>query len=147
MSYAKYRLQGYSVLNSYLKATGSNLKADDLARLISPSPDIIGQLGSYYVISEISQNELDDAMETLALKADGIPSAQTFFDAIKSKMDSTFSYVVKYAAIESAKDIGAGVEKVAAASLDIVKLAYYLIPVAILAGLYVAYKKIEKAAK
>lgn len=144
MSYADYKLIGYRVLNTYLRYSNLKMTADELAKKISSSPQIIGQLGNYFSLALNSdQDLLERAMENLANRAgSNIPDSTSFFNAMKSEVESDFIYVTKFAAQESAKEIYTGVENVAKTSLDIVKLAYFLIPVVIVGGLYLYGKKL-----
>lgn len=113
MAYEKYKTSGYLVINLFKTYYQTNLTADEIAKKISSSPFIIGMLGNYYELSLDGNSELlEKAMKDLAFRASDIPKADSFYDAMKSQMDSDFVYVVKFASSEAAKDLSTAVVNV-----------------------------------
>lgn len=125
--YSKYKTSGYLVLNLFKSYFKTSLSADELAKKISSSPYIIGLLGYYYELSLGDADKLDDAMKSLAFRSSDIPNADSFYSAMKAEADSNFTYIVKYAARESTKEIIETVETYGEVSKFIVKAAPFVL--------------------
>ena len=110
MSYDIYKRSGYLALNLYKKYYKTNLTADQIAEIAFKSNPsfFVGQLGYRYEVGlERNTDKLESAMKTLAMgTSSGIPTAQSFYDAIKAEMDSSFTYIAKYVYSETSKDVG-----------------------------------------
>lgn len=141
MSYSKYNSQGTTVLNTFKRYFKTSLSTAELAKQVSSSPDIIGQLGFYYVTAlDTDVDRLESAMSELASRSSKIPDSISFYNAMKAEMDSNFFYIVKYASAAAAGDIADTVSTYASLSKFLVQAG----PILILGGLGVwAYKKLK----
>lgn len=140
MSYAQFQPAGIKVLQTFKAYFSTPLTVEELAKKISSSPEIIGQLGAFYTNAELDSDDLQNAMRKLAQRSTGgIPTSQNFFDAMRAEMDSTFTYVVKYAAREVAKDVGETIDVWTSFSRFLFKAGPYL------AAAYVIYQGVKLA--
>jgi len=127
MAYEKYKLSGYLVINLFKEYFKTNLSADELAKKISSSPYIIGQLGYYYEISLGDTDRLENAMQDLASRSTAIPNSESFFNAMKAEADSRFIYVVKYASQKVAEDSFEAAKNVGSITLTGLKILPWLV--------------------
>jgi len=99
---------------------------------------------------EISDTQVNEAMERLAKKGEGrLPQNwQSWGNALSDKvMDYSFFDAVTYTAIESTKDIGAGLAEAGDSAIFTLKAMKYLIPALIIGGVaWIGYSRIRSTA-
>jgi hypothetical protein len=150
MGYEKYEIQGYQVLNSFKKYFPTPLTSDEIASEAQAfNPKLfIGQLGFRVAVGLQGDSlKANEAMRDLALRVDRVPTASTFYDALRAQEESNFSYVAKYAYEESTKEFAEiaddGVKALSSLS-DVVKLVIKFAPILLIGGIYVYYKRNEQ---
>ena len=114
------------------------------------SLDLVTYVGDLANSLEISDTQVNEAMERLAKKGEGrLPQNwQSWGNALSDKvMDYSWFDAVTYTAIESAKDIGAGVAEAGDSAIFTLKVMKYLIPALLIGGVaWIGYSKIRSTA-
>lgn len=114
------------------------------------SLDLVTYVGDLANSLEISDTQVDEAMERLAKKGEGrVPQNwQNWGSALSDRvMDYSWFDAVTYTAVESAKDIGAGVAEAGDSAIFTLKVMKYLVPALIIGGVaWIGYSRIRSTA-
>lgn len=143
MSY-NYLSDGQRVINSFLSSYKTYNKttlteAQLFSKILNYEPEKFKNLlGSAFVNGmDKDSTRMMIAMDNLARKTvGGYPTTSSFFDAMRDANPTTFE-IVTDALTESAKDVGAGIEKFSEFSLFLVKALPFI---AVGFGVYWLYK-------
>ena len=138
-------LLGYEVLNYYNKYSMTNKSVDEIVKLVKPkNPSIFADgLGAQVrLVLDMDMSKAELAMKNLANAAGtSIPTEQTFYTAIRDvAMNPSFFEAAKFVAIETTKQVAVGAQAVGNAVIDSGKLVTWLLPIGVVAALYVIGK-------
>lgn len=109
--------------------------------------EYIGDLAN---LLEMSDSDVNDAMESLAEKARGkIPANWiSWGDALKGKVENySFVDALKYTVVESSKDVAGGLAEAGDAAIFTLKVMKFLIPALIIGGIgWIGFSRIKQVA-
>jgi|GEM_PF-5681740 len=147
----KYYDQGIAVLNEYLKQSGLNMTATQLAdKASSAGANFINSIGYTVMIAfDGDQSRLESAMSRLVnVAGKNIPISDMFFEAIRNESESHDTFdIIKFAVTEAAADAGAIGTDFANASLGVIKIVTFAAPLVVLAFVGAKFFEFYKSAK